>query len=375
MCGEDCPTSLSCVLCCVEEKKRRQVDMILFTEYQDVDLDEDPIIFLHCGHFFTMSTLDAWMQINAAYKQDSSGGFIRIEHLSNIDADSSKPKSCPDCRSAIHSVKRYGRLISAHRLRASERKHMMRVDMKLNILSGSSSAMVVHEDIKKLLPRLESLEKEIKRGPMLIVYQACGGTGVDAPTPPSASFLRFLRLKGIVYGKLVEACGDEAYTTSLDLFSKAIQLAEETQSRRQGAKVILDKTRLILQWSTYSDSTKQHILSDLDWIKTNLRRIDDDIVDEAVKLHQDVLEHFDPKKQIKTVLKAMNIVEGDDYGGSWSDHWYVCPNNHPYFIGECGGAMQESRCIECGAPVGGSSHNLLATNRRAGGAIAEILGD
>ncbi|KAJ5736769.1 uncharacterized protein N7483_001894 [Penicillium malachiteum] len=41
-------------------------------------------------------------------------------------------------------------------------------------------------------------------------------------------------------------------------------------------------------------------------------------------------------------------------------HWYYCENNHPFTIGECGGAMQLSRCPECGAPVGGQNHLTTA---------------
>ena len=46
-------------------------------------------------------------------------------------------------------------------------------------------------------------------------------------------------------------------------------------------------------------------------------------------------------------------------------HWYTCPNGHIFSIGECGGAMQASRCNECGEAIGGGSHTLLNTNRRA----------
>ncbi|GES66835.1 P-loop containing nucleoside triphosphate hydrolase protein [Aspergillus terreus] len=37
-------------------------------------------------------------------------------------------------------------------------------------------------------------------------------------------------------------------------------------------------------------------------------------------------------------------------------HWYYCENGHPFTIGECGGAMELSRCPECGAAVGGQDH-------------------
>lgn len=38
---------------------------------------------------------------------------------------------------------------------------------------------------------------------------------------------------------------------------------------------------------------------------------------------------------------------------------------HVYTIGECGGAMEESRCPECRATVGGSQHRLADGNRVA----------
>ena len=38
---------------------------------------------------------------------------------------------------------------------------------------------------------------------------------------------------------------------------------------------------------------------------------------------------------------------------------------HVYTIGECGGAMQESKCGECKAVIGGHSHQLAANNTDA----------
>jgi hypothetical protein len=35
-----------------------QVDMIEFKVYEEIDLDETPVIALACGHFFTAQTLD-----------------------------------------------------------------------------------------------------------------------------------------------------------------------------------------------------------------------------------------------------------------------------------------------------------------------------
>ena len=43
--------------------------------------------------------------------------------------------------------------------------------------------------------------------------------------------------------------------------------------------------------------------------------------------------------------------------------WYQCPKGHAYTIGECGLAMVESICPECGERIGGRDHQLLKTNK------------
>mmetsp|Transcript_39753 Transcript_39753/g.100158 ORF Transcript_39753/g.100158 Transcript_39753/m.100158 type:complete len:211 (+) Transcript_39753:2122-2754(+) len=58
--------------------------------------------------------------------------------------------------------------------------------------------------------------------------------------------------------------------------------------------------------------------------------------------------------------------------GTYGGHWYECENGHPYTIGECGGAMQRSMCLECGVPIGGGSHRLTAGNRRATSLLREV---
>jgi hypothetical protein len=46
-------------------------------------------------------------------------------------------------------------------------------------------------------------------------------------------------------------------------------------------------------------------------------------------------------------------------------HWYTCQNGHPFTIGECGMPMEEARCPECSAPIGGRNHEAVEGVRRA----------
>lgn len=62
------------------------------------------------------------------------------------------------------------------------------------------------------------------------------------------------------------------------------------------------------------------------------------------------------EQERQLIVKAIGLKAG---------HWFKCPNGHYYCIGECGGAMQESKCIECKESVGGSRHKLLPNNQLA----------
>jgi hypothetical protein len=63
VCGERCPDPHFCQTCGSEEIRNHEVDFILGQLYGDINLDENPCIFPQCGHFLTMETMDAQMDI------------------------------------------------------------------------------------------------------------------------------------------------------------------------------------------------------------------------------------------------------------------------------------------------------------------------
>ena len=73
-------------------------------------------------------------------------------------------------------------------------------------------------------------------------------------------------------------------------------------------------------------------------------------------------------QETRDIIAAMRYGEYHGYGYQQHrgrGHVYTCPNGHPYFIGDCGRAMQESQCPDCGATIGGREHRLQADNRQA----------
>eukprot|EP01080_Neovahlkampfia_damariscottae_P004533 gene4533-7910_t len=86
-----------------------------------------------------------------------------------------------------------------------------------------------------------------------------------------------------------------------------------------------------------------------------LKTIQNDINQVKIDIKKKFLSSDQEKKEI---LKAVNQ-------NHVSGHWYKCPNGHLYFIGECGGAMEESKCPDCGEKIGGTRHQLLGSNERS----------
>lgn len=160
-------------------------------------------------------------------------------------------------------------------------------------------------------------------------------------------------------------CFDEAKET----YRRGIGISLETGCTYSGANLRLSFASLLskvfMSDRISTDKYKDEAEAMLNWIIAHEGTIASHSVSKAREMKLQI-ENTD----IIQVVKAMNVMPGYNYGGNWSDHWYECPNGHPYFIGECGGAHGESNCIECGARVGGSEHRLLGTNRPASSLIS-----
>ncbi|XP_069511290.1 E3 ubiquitin-protein ligase RNF213 isoform X2 [Ambystoma mexicanum] len=55
-------------------------------------------------------------------------------------------------------------------------------------------------------------------------------------------------------------------------------------------------------------------------------------------------------------MPADLLIDAVNVSGLTNLKWYQCPNGHYCAIGECGQPMQVSRCVDCGAAIGGTNH-------------------
>lgn len=83
--------------------------MIMMETYEDIDLDEDPCIFLRCGHFLTRSSMDGNMGMNDHYDLDENGAALAIR--SRSQPFDTVLKTFTTCRGSLRDIARYGRVV------------------------------------------------------------------------------------------------------------------------------------------------------------------------------------------------------------------------------------------------------------------------
>ncbi|KAK5129238.1 hypothetical protein LTR08_003723 [Meristemomyces frigidus] len=108
--------------CASNDVKDMEADMFVFEKYGDVNLDEDPCIFVACGHMFTLKTMDGIMDMAAHYESDPATGDFTSIKTSSVPFSSEELKSCPACRGSLRSISRYGRIIRRASLDESAKK-------------------------------------------------------------------------------------------------------------------------------------------------------------------------------------------------------------------------------------------------------------
>ena len=65
-----------------------------------------------------------------------------------------------------------------------------------------------------------------------------------------------------------------------------------------------------------------------------------------MKKHENVIK-YSGKAFKQMLMRELKLEAG---------HWFECPNGHMYAIGECGGAVEESKCPDCGSVIGGRGY-------------------
>lgn len=179
VCGESCPSTEFCQQCASTTVKQTFVDLgsliaIGSLRYQDIDLDETPVVVPACGYIILMTTMDRLMGMSDHYKISSSG--VPVAFCSgSFPLAVPEMKSCPHCQGSLRHLHRYNRLV------------------KRPILDESMKESIIRSN-KALVPLATRLQQEEKH---LVGTKSTMSAGTTVSKPRDSSILPTLvRLGG-----------------------------------------------------------------------------------------------------------------------------------------------------------------------------------
>lgn len=144
ICGEICPDpKLACRLCRQKTSSDDDIVSDLADLLSQTSLGDDPApiksIFLGCGHAVAVSTLDRMMNMNDFYEINASGRYVGIKPL---PLKSMSRPLCPECRTPVSRIQRYGRPLKHIALLHNEKAFCVEAEKKCKAFADSLSHFV-----------------------------------------------------------------------------------------------------------------------------------------------------------------------------------------------------------------------------------------
>lgn len=395
VCGEICPSTIFCQVCASPGIREKQVDLIMFESYGEIDLDIDPILVLSCCRaIYTRSSLDGVVGLSSVYDKNGLPLELPREYMEKIP-------QCPNCNQPIRGLNRYGRVTKRAAIDAAERKFMEMSQRTLVMLQQRFQALASLDDVteegaqaqhKTLVVDIELFAKSVKQPPCHKVLNAC----LAKLAKDKSSKLhddRALRLLPVPNSKFpfvgqANLLLGRSYLLVHD-GKRAEQYSRAALQRFEGASYTIHSfdTRLVLAQALFlkAGGMLQEETPTLNTNKTQTKVLEKKQLVEMVCVEiENVLgvlsarykaEHagelsvmgqrLDKLRRCASgqafyegvtdeELRAVRMAMQTEFLGS--GHWYRCPNGHSYSVGECGMPMERARCPECGATVGGTDH-------------------
>ncbi|RVD85435.1 uncharacterized protein DFL_003756 [Arthrobotrys flagrans] len=197
-----------------------RVDLLTFEAYENIDLNEDPVIVLKCGHIYTMSSLDGFLDLEKHYQVDQDAGKRRI--LMSGEA----LKGCPDCRRPFRNIDRYNRVFKSVLLDELTRRFVAR-----------STA-----EYAGLMEKLEAFENGIETARDALIEKC-----VDEKPDQARTSLNDYKKKGRYIQRLIREFNvsvmetEQPLTKVNDLYNAALA---KRDSAEEGQSFDFDKARI-----------------------------------------------------------------------------------------------------------------------------------
>ena len=344
-----------------------------------------------CGHCIEVEAMDNWMAMDG-------GGQIQ-------------PKCCPRCKTTIRTCLRYGDIIkSTYEDIAKVKQKMLSMRGSPLVFFNKTSAQL--SACERLLNQMNQLEPQTNSVVLAIEYKlnAVGhqlqqkkksnGKIVNPSIGPDQRFqiqanLEFMeRLLELMEKVLRHDDIARSSISSRPIADRNVTTPMKPEFVNEYSGIVHKLIRSVIDRDRISVEENRTVGRELDrldlvrayyvlqshptYAAKGLNTPEKEIIERLLTKNIRVLRE-DEKSQIKVALKTLGEKLRTGLGISDRErkeivaamkmlqgHWYKCPNGHIYAIGECGGAMEVSRCNECHAPIGGTQHRLLGDNALAG---------
>ncbi|GFS28363.1 NFX1-type zinc finger-containing protein 1 [Trichonephila inaurata madagascariensis] len=347
LCGESCPKE--CRIC--NEKEVKEV----FFGMEDED-DARFVSLEDCGHIIEVTCLTQWMSLSTEGKRE-----IQM-------------KACPKCKMVIRRNLSFGNIVKSCLADIEKVKKITYGDVKenlklqqqllLKIESKNASIQLICKQLKKILmsPKSRSMiELTVMDNIIALVEMLENVTAFLETISDSRTFIdsnvQILFCKLMQYVKtskklMITFMQDEFLTASEHQLQ---DLSWEIHRLKLADKLLrFMYNRTAIKCCSQLTAVMNCIISYAPFRASDVSKFSQEFSIYTQLYGEAIINVSDLEKQ--SILKAMGLSKG---------HWYQCPNGHVYCITECGGAMVESQCNECGARIGGTSHRLLSDNRVA----------
>ena len=349
--------------------------------------DDDDARFIElqdCGHMFEVTALDYWMDKDSDYED------IKL-------------KECPKCKTPVRISFRYGNIVKEKLAEVEEvKKRLMQEeerfqDLQAKLRRAALALSKKYPDIKKrqIMSVLSSEEqvntKSVSSYETLEQWLQQRKTIAELNTIRNQ--MKLLKqiytvrenvkkdlLRNTSHGVLTtpnlsQSALEEKYHQAAKEVDEKINLLENDLMKFQISPQSLTDIRdeiicvglllkvRVVQCEVQKRSVALNFDND-DWLERQGRQLNagkrmsqedaDDIEATINRIRKECgLEGLTPEERVM-IVKAMNFAQG---------HWYKCPNGHIYAIGDCGGAMEERKCPDCDATIGGTHHRLIEGNQ------------
>ncbi|EPE04305.1 hypothetical protein F503_01309 [Ophiostoma piceae UAMH 11346] len=239
-CLEPCSKPLPC---------KHRVDLTKATTYGSTNLDEDPCIFLNCGHVLAASYVDnvAGMHIHYEMEAGTSGSPVSIRtplaHFVTTEAST----CCPYCRGRLYDVARYSRIVKQRQWDRSIQKASLLCKERLTVLAINLMGAMMADTLNRRQPI--SSRKNLWSSSRLKLMSSSSRTLVITKLLMPASLLRYqplLELRDRISSLSAETRKNEQACQIVTIFGENGENKASSASRGEMRMGGYRQTRLLL---------------------------------------------------------------------------------------------------------------------------------